>query len=67
MWLPLHLDIVYAFLFEFPVSFIDFMQYCVQYKEFLNQKMTIWAQILIISSFMSSTALTHHKTGVFVF
>ena len=63
LWLPLQIGVVFVFLFKFPVSFINFMQYCVQYREFLNQKLSIWALILIISSFMRSTAPFHLKSG----
>ena len=39
------MGIVFAFLLKFPVSFINFIQYHLQYRELQYQKVIIWAQI----------------------
>ena len=49
-----HLGIAFAF-YIFPISFVNFMAYHVVYSEFLWPKVTFWAQILIISSFIGCT------------
>ena len=62
-----HPSIVFAFYYMFPISCINFMQYCVQYREFLYQKVTISAKILVISSFMHCTATVHYQIGSILF
>ena len=56
-----HLGMVFAFLFNFPVQFIIFIHNCVEYNEFLYQKVTIWAQTLITAWFLQCTSTNHHN------